>query len=175
MLPWLAFFLRRAFFLRARLDMRGFSFRRSSGGVADEQGRELVETLHRAVLGGGGRRVDALGAVVVGAVDDLDRRVAESYDVGCAVGGRGALVCVQRQQSGVADARVHGDRGDPRVRGEDRQRQLGLGVGGEPGVAAGPVGSLHWMFPVRCSDDDTLTTRPPGSLVSAGSSRQVSR
>ncbi len=48
-------------------------------------------------------------------------------------------VRIERQQVCFADARVHGDSRDPRVGGEDGERELRLCVGGEPGVAAGAV------------------------------------
>src|SRR5690348_12936167 len=96
----------------------------SSSGAADEQVGEFVEALDRAVLGGGWSRCDALGAVVVGTVDDLDGRVAEADHVRRALGRRDAFVGVQRHQCRVADAGVYGDRGDAGVGGEDGEREL---------------------------------------------------
>ncbi|GGT22079.1 hypothetical protein GCM10010254_48340 [Streptomyces chromofuscus] len=134
--------MRRAFFLRARFDtwINSLDNERRPSGTADEEVGELVEALDCAVLRGGRGRVHVLAAVVVGAVDDLDGRVAQPDHVGGALGGRNALVGVQRQQGGVADAGVHGGRSEARVGREDGEGQLGLGAGGQPGVAAGAVG-----------------------------------
>ena len=60
--------------------------------------------------------------------------------MGGAVGRGGSVVGVEREQGGVADAGVDGDGSHARVRGEDGERQLGLGVGREARVAASAVG-----------------------------------
>lgn len=78
-----------------------------------------------------------------GAADEQVGELVEALDRAVLGGGRGrcdAFVGVPRHQRRVADAGVHGDRGDARVGGEDGERELRLGVGGEPGVAAGAVG-----------------------------------
>lgn len=146
-----------------------------SGELADEDVGEFVEALDRAAFGGGGSGLDTLVAVVVLTVDDSRGRVAEAYDMGGAVGRGGSVVGVEREQGGVADAGVDGDGSDARVRGEDGERQLGLGVGREARVAASAVGIAPLDGAGAVQEEETLTTRPPGSLVSASSSRLVSR